>query len=237
MRPLLLIFMGWYFISCQSQQQLISNTQKIQSSEEYSYYLYFPKNYKDTGQPTALLLFLHGGGEAGRNLEDVKKHGPPKMMADGYDFPFLVLAPQNPYERRFWNVHHLRNLVLEIVKRYNVDKNRLYLTGLSRGGSAAWEMVVQYPDMFAAMAVVCGVTPDNYSHWINPAMPIWVFHGSDDPIIPVTESDIMVQKLKEKGHSIKYTRYEGVGHNSWEQAYQTPGLFEWLAQQKRINDE
>jgi predicted peptidase len=120
-----------------------------------------------------------------------------------------------------------------IVANNAIDTDRIYLTGLSRGGGAAWEMAVQYPNTFAAMAVVCGMTPVPYASWINREMPIWVFHGDQDKSIPVTESDTMVAKLKEMGYDIQYTRYSGVGHNSWIQAYDTEELYEWFEEQSK----
>lgn len=176
---------------------------------------------------------MHGGGEAGQELNALKKNGPPKMMADGYPFPFLVLAPQNPYAKQWWNIHTVNQLLDFVIENNRVDKNRIYLTGLSRGGSAAWDMAVQYPDKFAALAVVCGMTPTPYAHWLNKEMPIWVFHGTEDKVIPVSESDAMVRKLKALNFDIRYSRYEGVGHDSWTRAYATDELFEWLNQQNK----
>src|SRR5690606_34473259 len=122
-----------------------------------------------------------------------------------------------------------------VVNSSKVDPKRIYLTGLSRGGSAAWEMATQYPDKFAAMAVVCGMAPLPYAHWIEKKMQIWVFHGDKDDVIAVEESDQMVDKLKEMGYNVRYTRYKDVGHNAWGRAYTTDSLYTWFAEQKRIN--
>jgi len=229
-----LFFLGIvFFQSCSPQQNLINGVQKIERSERLQYYLYHPDAYfveedKDFG----LLLFLHGGGESGQGLKELKKHGPPKMMAEGYPFPFLVLAPQNPHEKQWWDVRAVNQLLDSIVENNRVDKKRIYLTGLSRGGSAAWEMAVHYPNKFAALTVVCGMAPVPYAHWLDKEMPIWVFHGVEDQVIPVAETDAMVRKLKEMGFKVKYDRYEGVGHNSWIRAYTTDELYTWLAEQK-----
>jgi predicted peptidase len=220
--------------SCSAQSRLVEGEKQTAVTEKLQYYLYYPENYEsDTDTEFGLLLFLHGGGESGGQLEEVKKHGPPKMMADGYPFPFLVLAPQNPYKKRWWNVHALKQLLDAVVVENRVDTNRIYLTGLSRGGSAAWDMAVQYPETFAALAVVCGIAPTPYAHWLNKSMPIWVFHGSDDAVILVSESDQMVKKLKKLGYDVRYDRYDGVNHNSWEKAYANDFLYEWMNQQKQ----
>jgi len=133
--------------------------------------------------------------------------------------------------RRKTNCGHRKATILVVENR--VDTNRIYLTGLSRGGSAAWDMAVQYPETFAALAVVCGIAPTPYAHWLNKSMPIWVFHGSDDAVIPVSESDQMVKKLKKLGYDVRYDRYDGVNHNSWEKAYANDFLYEWMNQQKQ----
>ena len=219
---------------CQAQGDLVAASQEISLMETLEYYLYYPADYEvDPKKEYGLLLFLHGGGEAGGELGALKENGPPKLLAEGKQFPFLVLAPQNPYEKKWWDIRAVNQLLDAVIEENKVDKNRIYLTGLSRGGSAAWEMAVQYPNKFAALAVVCGMTPTPYAHWLDKAMPIWVFHGDNDQVIPVAESDAMVAKLKDMGYTVRYSRYQGVGHNSWARAYTTEELYEWFNQQKR----
>ena len=231
----LLVLLMFLCQGCSAQKSsLIEDTKTVDQSKELSYYLFLPKDYTaETASDFGLLLFLHGGGESGGELADVTKHGPPKMMADGYPFPFLVLAPQNPYKKKFWDIWSVKVLLDQIVEEYGVDPKRIYLTGLSRGGSAAWELAVQFPDRFAALAVVCGRTPVPYAHWLDEELAIKMFHGVDDPIIPVSESDQMYQALLKREMQVEYQRYENTGHNSWDKAYSSPGLFDWFnAQQK-----
>ena len=146
----------------------------------------------------------------------------------------MTFASQNSHAKKWWNTDAVVQLLDSVVNTNRVDKKRIYLTGLSRGGSASWELATQYPRKFAAMAVVCGMTPLPYAHWIDKDMPIWVFHGDEDDVIHVEESDRMVEKLREMGHDVRYTRYKGVGHNAWSRAYTTDSLYTWLASQKRI---
>ncbi|MGB5378275.1 MAG: alpha/beta hydrolase, partial [Muriicola sp.] len=109
-------------------------------TEKLQYYLYFPEGYdKESETAFPLLLFLHGGGESGDSLPELKKNGPPKMLAEGKQFPFLVLAPQNPHKKQWWNVRAVMQLLDTIITHNKVDPKRIYLSGLSRGGSAAWE--------------------------------------------------------------------------------------------------
>lgn len=230
----LLFFFSFAFIGCSQEGKLIEGEEITTTQEKLRYYLYFPSDYSETSDKSfGLLLFLHGGGESGEDLETLKRNGPPKMLRDGVQFPYLVLAPQNPHKRKWWNVHALNQLLDKITEEHNVDLDKIYLSGLSRGGSAAWDMAVQYPEKFAALAVVCGMAPVPYADWLDKKMGIWVFHGVEDNVIPVQESDNMVRKLKEMGYNVTYSRYEGVGHDSWLKAYKTPELYEWLENQVR----
>ena len=256
----LLLLIAFTFQSCsaQSKYRLIDAEQEVVTKENFSYYLYYPEDYEDyednvgngdkegngdngdkegnkskEDKKFPLLLFLHGGGESGNSLETVKRNGPPRLIAKGKKFPFLILAPQNPHKKKWWDTKAVKQLLDTIVANNRVDKSRIYLTGLSRGGGAAWEMAVQYPETFAAMAVVCGMTPVPYASWIDKRMPIWVFHGIEDQSIPISESDEMVKKLREMGYDVRFTRYKGVGHDSWIQAYDTETLYDWFVEQKK----
>lgn len=237
MRGAVILFLFlWMFQGCSAQSQLIDSEQETVIRETLNYYLYYPEDYQmKEGKKFPLLLFLHGGGESGNSLGKVKRNGPPKLIAQGRQFPFLILAPQNPYGKKWWNTRAVMQLLDTIVANNRVDTNRIYLTGLSRGGGAAWELAVQYPDTFAAMAVVCGMTPVPYAAWINRDMPIWVFHGEEDESIPISESETMVNRLKEMGYDVKFTRYPGVGHDSWVKAYNTDALYEWFMEQERTD--
>lgn len=233
-----ILFLAIVFLlqACAAQSQLIKDELETVTKENLKYYLYYPEEYSPSGDKEfGILLFLHGGGESGGELGWIKRNGPPRLLAEGKQFPFLILAPQNPHEKKWWNTHAVMQLLDSVVSSSNVDAKRIYLTGLSRGGTAAWELATQYPDKFAAMAVVCGMAPLPYAHWIEKEMPIWVFHGDRDDVIGVGESDQMVDKLKEMGYNVRYTRYKGVGHNAWDRAYTTDSLYTWFAEQKRIN--
>lgn len=232
---LILLVTTLMFQACAAQSHLVQDELETVTKENFKYYLYYPENYFDSEDKNfGLLLFLHGGGESGRNVEEIKDTGPPKMLVEGKQFPFLILAPQNAHVEKWWNTDAIVQLLDSVVNTNRVDKKRIYLTGLSRGGSASWELATQYPDKFAAMAVVCGMTPLPYAHWIDKDMPIWVFHGDQDDVIDVEESDKMVEKLRKMGHDVRYTKYKGVGHNAWERAYTTDSLYTWFANQKRM---
>ena len=234
----ILLFCIFLFQSCEAQPKtnLVDASLETVTKEKLDYYLYYPQDYETNPQKKfPILLFLHGGGESGDTLGALKKNGPPKLIVQGKQFPFLILAPQNPHQKKWWNTRAVNQLLDSVVENNRVDKKRVYLTGLSRGGGAAWEMAVQYPEKFAALAVVCGMTPLPYAAWIDKEMPIWVFHGEEDKSIPISESETMVERLKGMGYDVQFTRYPGVGHDSWVKAYNTEELYEWFEQQKRKN--
>ncbi|MCO5723285.1 prolyl oligopeptidase family serine peptidase [Robiginitalea marina] len=219
---------------CTAQSRLEPKQARVLTAETFNYYLYYPPGYRDGGESEyPLLLFLHGGGDAGGTLEMLRESGPPRLLAEGNDFPFLILAPQNPYKKQWWNTRAVMELLEQVIAENRVDRNRLYLTGLSRGGSACWELATQYPGTFAAMAVVCGMAPAPYAHWIDREMGIRVFHGTEDEVIPFSESEEMVARLRSLGYEVTFTAYEGVGHNAWERAYLEEGLYDWFLQFSR----
>ncbi len=236
MRSLILLVTLFMLHACasQSSSQLIDSELQTVVEEKLNYYLYFPKNYAvDKDEKFPLLLFLHGGGESGENISEIKKNGPPKLIANGKEFPFLILAPQNPNKNKWWNTRAVNQLLDSIVADHRIDTKRIYLTGLSRGGGAAWEMAVHYPEKFAAMAVICGMTPVPYAAWIDKNMPIWVFHGEKDQSIPISESETMVARLEQMGYDVKFTRYPEVGHDAWVKAYAGDTLYDWFMLHKR----
>lgn len=225
----LFILLGGNFVSAQQTPHKV----ELQPVLEMQYLLYLPDGYASESEAEfPLLLFLHGGGESGDDLDMVKTHGPPSMIEEGKSFPFMVLSPQNPHRRKLWNETALITLLDKIAEEYRVDRSRIWVAGLSRGGYGAWRMAIQYPDRFAALVAICGETPDHYAGWLED-MPIWVFHGEEDRTIAIRESDEMVAALKKNGNPVRYTKYAGTGHNSWDQAFSDPELYTWLLAQKK----
>ncbi|RRQ48883.1 alpha/beta hydrolase [Maribacter algicola] len=232
------LFLVLLINSCASQPSYTLVDEKLETSvkETLKYYLYYPPEYElEPEKKFPVLLFLHGGGEVAEDLGPNERIPPPSLILQGKEFPFLILAPENSYAKSWWNTRAVKQLLDSVVSKNRIDRNRIYLSGISRGGGAAWEMAVQYPETFAAMAVVCGMTPLPYASWINKKMPIWVFHGEDDAVIPVEESESMVNKLKEFGYDVRFTKYENVGHDAWSKAYATEELYDWFLRQKLNN--
>ncbi len=212
--------------------QQSAHTMEKEVTQTLQYLLYLPTDYaQDTAKNFPLMLFLHGGGETGNNIELVKKHGPPKLIAEGKDFPFIVLSPQNP-ENKLWDNAALITLLDEIVATHRVDDKRIYLTGLSRGGFGSWSLAIQNPDRFAALVPICGGGLPNYVDRIKH-IPTWVFHGARDKAVPLSNSVEMVEALEQANGNVKLTVYSEAGHDSWTRAYNKPGLYKWLLQQAK----
>jgi len=220
----------------QTQRQPMGQQEKTFSKEikkmvEINYLLYLPKNYNSAQEKFPLMLFLHGSGERGHDLNLVKRHGPPKLIDQGKDFPFIVVSPQCP-ENVWWSTEDLSALIDDLVQKYNVDEKRIYVTGLSMGGYGTWALAEKYPDRFAAIAPVCGGGNPLTICKIGK-LPVWVFHGAKDPVVPVKEAQQMVDALKLCGNDVKLTIYPEAGHDAWTETYNNPELYNWLLKQSK----
>lgn len=213
---------------------------KISRKIEMRYLVYLPKDYDaKRGKRWPLMLFLHGAGERGTNLQDVALHGPLKLAKQGREFPFLIVAPQCP-NGQDWADEPLLKLLDHVTKNYAVDTNRVYLTGLSMGGYATWRLGMLHPEKFAAIAPICGgcslldVILPGRGRVALKRLPIWAFHGAKDTAVPVEESERMVKLLKEFGaKDVKLTIHPDAGHDSWTETYNNPELYEWLLAHSR----
>jgi predicted peptidase len=202
---------------------------------EVRYLLYLPPGYAKAEKPCPLVLFLHGAGERGDDLNLVKKHGPPKLVEAGKDLPFISVSPQCP-RGVWWNapgqVAGLVALLDHLQNTYRVDPDRVYVTGLSMGGFGTWALAVAQPKRFAAIAPICGKGDPEKAATIAH-VPAWVFHGGKDRVVPTRHSEEMVEALKKAGGSPKLTVYPEAGHDSWTQTYNDPKFWEWLLAQRR----
>lgn len=195
------------------------------------YWLYLPANH-DGKTKLPLLLFLHGSGERGDDLEVVKKHGPPKVCTEQADWPFITISPQCANEKR-WDAATLSKLVDHVAAQQAADEKRLYVTGLSMGGSGTWALAAAQPQKFAAAVPMCG-RGDAAAAEKLVELPIWIFHGAKDTGSPVTLSQTMFDAIKEAGgDKIKLTIDPDAGHDCWTKAYADPALYRWLLEQKK----
>jgi predicted peptidase len=204
---------------------------KVTKTLELPYLLYLPKNAGKKKLP--LIMFLHGAGERGNDLDLVKIHGIPKLINEGRDFPFIAVSPQCPL--RSWWTHELdalKGLLEHVITTHSVDTKRVYLTGLSMGGMGTWAFAGTHPKYFAAIAPVCGGGDSILTRDLTK-VPVWAFHGEKDTIVPLEESQRMVKALKKAGGQAKLTVYKNVGHDSWTQTYNNPKFYEWLLSHSR----
>ena len=205
-------------------------------TDDVNYLLYLPENYGvDAMAKWPLILFLHGAGERGVDLEKVKTHGLPKLIAEGRQFPFVIVSPQcseGDQWRSATQLGKLKALLDEIVSRYRIDDDRIYLTGLSMGGYGTWALAIAYPDRFAAIAPICGGGRADQVARISH-VPTWVFHGALDTGVPLSRSVTMVDALKKAGGNVKFTVYPNAKHDSWTETYNNPEFYGWFLEQKR----
>jgi len=220
--------------SWSSAEQVPSSFEKeIQKTIGLSFLLSLPEGYEeDESKVWPLVIFLHGAGERGEDLDKVKVHGPPKKVAAGEKFPFILVSPQCP-SGEWWTEQPVLELVDHIEKEYRVDVSRIYLTGLSMGGYGTWHFATQAPDRFAAILPVCGGGVPYKMRWIKD-LPVWAFHGDADSVVPVEESSRLIKALEKQGNTwAKLTVYPGVGHDSWTATYDNEEVYEWMLSQVR----
>ncbi|GIW90379.1 MAG: hydrolase [Pirellulaceae bacterium] len=210
------------------QQKTVRNSQGQEVTVRY--WLYLPKEY-DGNQPFPLLLFLHGAGERGDDLKLVTKWGPPKLVAEGKQFPFILVSPQCP-ARQWWDADTLAHLVDDLAGSLKVDKERMYVTGLSMGGFGTWAILAKHPNLFAAAVPICGGGDPSTAEAIKH-IPIWAFHGAKDNVVPLERSQQMVDAIKRVGGNAKLTVYPEAGHNSWSETYDNPEVYRWLLEHRR----
>lgn len=209
-------------------EQVAQQTTVTTSNGEITvrYWLYLPEDYSaDTKYP--FVLFLHGAGERGTDMELVKVWGPPLQVKEGKDFPFILVSPQCPADQ-YWDIEALDQLVQRLSSDLPIDPRRRYVTGLSMGGFGTWRLLARNPQLFAAAVPVCG-GGDVVDAGKLVEIPIWAFHGDQDQAVLLEESQKMVDAVKKAGGTkVKLTVYEGVGHNSWSPTYDNPEVYEWL---------
>jgi predicted esterase len=207
----------------QTQQEFVQKT---------GYLLYLPDGYgQDSTRVWPLLLFLHGSGESGHDLERVKRNGPPKLLAQGKKFPFIVVSPQAD-ESSGWETEALYHLLKAIEEKYHVDKKRIWLSGLSMGGYGTWSLAIKHPEEFAAIVPISG-GGDTAEIWKLRYTPVWCFHGALDNTVPIKEDQNMINGLKKYNPSVRFTIYPDAGHDAWSRTYDNDSLYQWLLAQKK----
>ena len=205
----------------------------------YNYLTYLPKSYdSDFATKWPTIIFLHGGSSRGNDLKRVKANGIPDRIERGKDLPFIVIAPQCPIDKRWETDDWFDILYTEITARYRVDTNRIYLTGLSLGGSGTWYLAMKHPSTFAAIAPISGKT--THLQFIMDSacklagIPIWIFHGTGDEIVDINETYQIAKKLDQCNVNYSLSTFEGYKHwqTQWE-VYGEEKIYSWFLECQR----
>ncbi len=245
---------GFYFLS--AQNDFTAKVFMTSSNDSLKYRELLPENY-DQNKKYPLVLFLHGAGERGNDNKSQLKHG--GMMftnpVNRGKYPAIVLFPQCPekmmwpFDKRpdgvSWGVFPLESpisapleAVKELLDQYldmkTVDKNRVYILGLSMGGMGTFDMVCRFPEIFAAAIPICGgVNPERLARAKN--VKFRIYHGDADNTVPVENSRKAYMTLKNCGADVEYFEFPGCNHDSWNPAFNTPDFLSWLFKQKKKN--
>ena len=248
---LLIFFFANYTETASSQSKFSYNVYVGEKGDTLRYRQLYPDANSMRKYP--LVIFLHGSGERGSDNEAQLKWGVTNFATDQNMalHPCLVIAPQCP-EKTSWSnfsrsqkteetklqptptptMDLLVGLIRQVMKTMPVDSNRIYITGLSMGGFGTYDAIMRYPDLFAAAVPVCGGGDPSKASVISK-IPIWIFHGAEDPSVNPGYSFDMLQALNKEGAHPGYTQYPEVGHFSWIQAYSDPLMIEWLFRQRK----
>jgi predicted esterase len=212
------------------QFPIIATVSSGRTQSGLDYLVYTPRGYYRALRRWPLVLTLHGQGEAGNDVEHLR-HQPLAQLAEGKGgLPFFIVAPQSGSWT--WNVEALSSVLDEVLNRYRVDADRVYVVGNSMGGNGTWELAAHSPERFAAIAPICGRGDPSLAGRLK-GVPTWAFHGADDRIVPLEQSERMIAALKAAGGDARLTVYPGVGHDAWTPTFANPKFYEWLLQHKR----
>ncbi len=197
------------------------------------YAVYLPREYNpNTKWP--LILFLHGSGERGDDGLQPTEPGFGRALRRWPDrFPIIAAMPQCP-AKVFWDaaIDHVEAVYEAAMAEFPIDPDRIYLTGISIGGYAAWMLGAMNVDRYAALMPICGGGFEGDAAKLA-RVPIWAFHGEDDATVLPSESRRMVEAVRAAGGLVKYTEFKDTAHNAWDPAYSDPKAIAWLLKQRR----
>ena len=202
--------------------------------------LYRPKGV-DASKKAPLLVYLHGIVWRGRNIESLKRVGGWGLFANAEKHKLLLVMPQCDIDVKGgkkghgrWNPDDLNLLVEYLKENYRIDQNCIYLAGYSMGGFGTWSLASEYPERFAAIAPICGGGNRIMALRLSD-IPIWVFHGAKDKVVPLEESEEMVNAIRNRGGNVKFTVYPDAGHDSWTETYNNQQLYDWFLEYRKSN--
>lgn len=217
------------------------STITYRNSATYDYLFHFPKGYHDFGGRRPLIIFLHGAGETGKDVNVLRKldiYHYANGEIDPKDFPFLVVSPMTP--KHGWEPRRIVRLLDELLAderfRYRIDPNRVYLTGFSMGGFGTFRTACEYPERFAAIVPLAGGGEPELAEKLKN-VPTWAFHGNADKVVDYECSQKMIEAMQELNHdNVRLTTLEGAGHGIPELVYNRTELYRWLLEQKLTHE-
>lgn len=221
------------------KNQFISFQTVIPKAYQLSYHIYLPTDYGiDPAVRWPLILSLHGAAARGTNPEEIRASDLPATLEAGVEYPFIVIAPLCPSET-WWSDHlpAVDILLKDVADRYMVDPDRISVTGVGMGAFGVWHLGAAYPQRFSALVPISGAAawfygfPQRARTLVN--VPVWIFHGEADPIVPLREAVALADELKAAGQSPRLTVIPEGGHDIWKQVFRMPELIDWLLEQGR----
>ena len=199
----------------------------------FNYIKYLPKDYDETKE-YPLVFFLHGAGERGDDLDYIARYGYFKFIKeDNKEYPFIAIAPQCP-QNKYWGCYteSLLAFLDYILETLPIDKKRVYLTGLSMGGTGSYMLAMADPSKFAALFAVCG----SGIYWYACALkniPTYAYHGDNDTTVPIYESINMVKAINKWGGNAKIKIAYNYDHDINDLAYKDEEIYNWLLAQHK----
>jgi len=235
----------WWNRDGSVQQELIFEKGLNQNPKDtnYHYIAYTPKEYnKDTLKKWPLIIYLHGGSSRGTDTLKLYCCGIPDQIWRKREFPFIIVAPQCSINQRWSTDNWFENFYKEITSKYRVDSNKVYLTGVSLGGSGTWYLAIKYPEKFAAIAPMSGFTRhidyimENTDKLID--IPIWAFHGKKDKVVQFEDTEWMINNLEGQNNDLKFTADPEADHGMYWSVYPKQELYDWfLKHDKRMRNK
>ena len=211
--------------------------QEVYGSGALNYLLFMPANTAAMEQGKyPLILSLHGIGERGNDLQQLKRDGLPRRLDGNTTFPFIVISPQCPVSTE-WYYDRTDTLLIklldQVIAKYPIDAKRIYLTGYSMGGIGTWDLALRHTDRFAALLPIASRAEGSWNICVLKAVPVWAFHGGKDDVVDVLKAETLVKALRDCGGNVQITIYPEAGHDAWTRTYNDAKIYDWLLQQRR----
>lgn len=233
-----LVLLNACFFSKSSAKNIGSYISENSPTEKknYKYLIYLPKGYS-AKKKYPLVIYLHGSSQRGDDLNKLKAYGLPQLVENGSNFEFIIASPQCPTGVMDWSSENWFDaLFVDLNTKYQIDPDRVYLTGVSMGGGGTFEIAKKYPDKFAALVPLCAWNSDVTNICNISAIPTWTFHGKLDDVVPLSETEEKVKKLRDCKGNITYTVLENDGHRiQWLYGKNDKyDIFAWMLKHKRV---